>query len=247
MTEKLLNLMPNDLTVPFWAMFAAIGVGFVLWAIGAKISRSLFTLVFVAIGCLVGRRLPALFHWQIDGMATAVGAAVVMGVLGYSMHRIWVAILLGLTLATWGALAVWIIRAPSDPFPWPDIPDPFTPIDYAKSIWASLPGDVAHILPVVCGVLYASGFAMALLWHRLGRALLHSLLGATLLLSGLLLLVQSRYPQLMSRIPPRPWEQSAILGGVVLIGMGLQWMITWRKTAAPAPTIEPVPAPPAED
>src|SRR4051812_5264697 len=126
MIEKLLNLVPDDLTIPFWLMWTSIGAGLVLWAIGAKLSRSLFTLGFVAIGCLVGRRLPGIFSWQIDGMATAVGGAVVMGVLGYSMHRIWVAMFLGLTLATWGALAVWVLRGSSDPFAWPEMTNPIT-------------------------------------------------------------------------------------------------------------------------
>ncbi len=208
MIEKLLNLMPDDLTIPFWLMWTSIGAGFALWTMGAKFNRSLFTLGFVAVGCLVGRRLPGHFGWQIDGMATAVGAAVVMGVLGYTMHRIWTGMLLGIVLAIWGALAVWVVKGSSDPFPWPDIPDPFVAIEYAKSLWSTLPGEVAHLLPIVCGTLYVSGFVFALLWIRAGSALLHSLLGTTMLVGGLLFLGQSRFPQYMSRIPHQAWQQS---------------------------------------
>jgi hypothetical protein len=57
--------------------------GLVLWLVGARFSRSIFTLLGVAAGAWVGLRVPRWMGWEIDAMAIAIGGALVLGLAGY--------------------------------------------------------------------------------------------------------------------------------------------------------------------
>jgi len=96
MLREFLALLPESLGE--CSLGIAIGgalLGLVLWLAGARFSRSLVTLIGVAIGTSVGMRLPGWLGWSIDGMAIGVGGAVVLGASGYLLHRSWIGLYLG--------------------------------------------------------------------------------------------------------------------------------------------------------
>src|SRR5215218_9169883 len=109
MVQQLLPLLPKEIGQA--ALIAAlvgtfIGVG--LWLAGARFSRPLITLVTVSLGAVIGRALPGWMNWNVNSMAASVGGAVVLGMSGYVMHRVWVGLGLGLLLACWAALGTWV-------------------------------------------------------------------------------------------------------------------------------------------
>src|SRR5262245_56130142 len=109
MLLDLLQLLPTDPGGPV-LLTTMIGtvVGAALWLLGAKISRPLVTLLTVLGGAMIGMHLPQWFGWQISGAGPAVGGAVVLGVSGYVLHRMWVGIGLGSVLALWAAMGTWL-------------------------------------------------------------------------------------------------------------------------------------------
>src|SRR5258708_5565086 len=100
MLQELLGLFPDAVNRMTPALaFGIAGVGALLSLCGARVSRSLLTLVMVAVGTFVGMRLPRWFGWGIDPMGPAFGAAIVLGLGGYVFHRTFEGILLGVLLA----------------------------------------------------------------------------------------------------------------------------------------------------
>src|SRR5881394_1577497 len=93
------------------AAISIVGViaGLVLWLIGARFSRSIVTLIAVSIGALVGLRLPAWFSVPVGAWATAIGGALLLGISGYALHRMWVGAGLAFLLALWAGILVWNI------------------------------------------------------------------------------------------------------------------------------------------
>jgi hypothetical protein len=86
---------------------AGVLCGLVLWLVGARFSRGIVTLIAVSIGALVGLRLPAWFAVPLGAWATAVGGALLLGITGYALHRMWVRAGLAFLLALWSGILVW--------------------------------------------------------------------------------------------------------------------------------------------
>lgn len=256
MVDKLLILAPADVSlVPDWALLAAAAAGAVLYCCGARLSRVLYTVAFGAAGALVGYRLPDLAPAmaKYDPRMTAAGGAVVVGFIGYVFHRAWAATTLGVLLTAWAALATWVVAGPGEALTWPALPTlPVTQsslVAYAHSLWQSVPVDVQHYLPLACGTAYVAGLATTFLWPRFGIALLHTLLGSTLMVVAAVLYAHNHHPEWLEELPRQPWSQPAILGTVVLVGFGLQYRARRPRAAAAAPAPAPavVTVPPAED
>src|SRR5678815_5388750 len=102
MLQQLLPLLPKEAGTGA-LMIAITGalIGLGMWLIGARFSRPMVTLAAVAIGAVIGMRMPQWFNWTINGMGPAVGAAIVFGVSGFVGHRLWIGMGLGLVMAWW--------------------------------------------------------------------------------------------------------------------------------------------------
>src|SRR5450432_1535814 len=122
MVQELVNLLPRDAGV-FGLVIAIVGslVGVLIWLVGSRFSRPIVTLATVTLGAAIGMHLPRWFGWDISGAGPAVGAALVLGVTGYALHGMWVGIGLGTILASWTAMACWIVFRNGANLNWPAI------------------------------------------------------------------------------------------------------------------------------
>src|SRR5215213_10247635 len=69
MVQTLLPMLPREQgTMPLVFTLAAAGAGLLLWATGARFSRTIVTLTLVAMGAVVGDALPSIFGWGINAM-----------------------------------------------------------------------------------------------------------------------------------------------------------------------------------
>lgn len=231
MLQDLLPLLPHQLgTFALWIAMAGTCIGAGLWLSGARFSRSIITLLLVAIGALAGKSVPRWMGWSIDPMAMAVGGAMVLGASGYLLHRWWVGIGFGAVLATWSMAATWLILAHGTSWNWPPMDEFAAPWDYPGVVWSSLPPVMMQVLPWIAGAGMVSGVVFALMWPRVGIVLLYSMTGLSLLISMGLVSVQLQRPELLSLIPDQYVSQLLALGGLVGLGAGLQW---WLGPASP--------------
>lgn len=230
MLQELLPLLPREVGT-LAALLAITGtlLGAGLWLVGSRFSRSLITLLLVSLGGWVGLLLPRWCGWSIDGWAPAIGLAVLMGASGFFMHRLWVALGLGLVLAAWAAVAVWILCRGHGVWSLPKYDAGADAAAFAKSLWLSLPDGVRQYLPYACGMALLSGLLSALLWPRVGVVLLYSTGGVSMLVGLGLCTMNFARPQWLGALPAKSSSQLLVVLAMVAFGAVLQWNLAPSK------------------
>lgn len=227
MVQQLLPLLPHDIgqAALVAALFGTlVGVG--LWLAGARFSRPMITLLAVALGAILGRQLPGWMNWNINSMAASVGGAVVLGMSGFVLHRVWVGLGFGLLLACWAALATWVFAGGAGAnaeLTWPAVDQTTTVTSFAQGLWANVPDKVRDVAPYAAGGAMLSGFLAALLWPRVAVVLLYSALGTSLLVGMGLIAIENGRPQWITIVPAQTWAQVTTLLGIVAFGAVVQW------------------------
>lgn len=237
MLLDLIKLLPQDVdhgTVALAVIGAVLGVGF--WIAGVKFSRPLVTLVTVLGGAGIGMQMPRWFGWNVSGAGPAVGAAVVLGVSGFILHRMWIGLSLGLLLATWATLAIWLVMHGKTDWTWPAIDQSQPTCEYLKTLWQNVPSEVARLIPWAAGIAMIGALAAVILWPRLVTAVHWSALGLTLMTGlSLLTISHSDHRDWLEKVPPRALAQIGILFGMLLMGVAVQWKLSSsRGSAEPA-------------
>src|SRR5215211_6632961 len=105
MIQQLLSLLPKEInSLALMIAVAGAFLGGILWLGGSRFSRTLVTLISVSTGALIGLQFPKWFALGLEGWATAVLGALLFGISGYALHKVWVGLGLGLVLAGWAGL-----------------------------------------------------------------------------------------------------------------------------------------------
>jgi hypothetical protein len=217
----LLPHQPGTITM----IVAVIGCifGLALWIAGARFSRSILTLAAVALGTSIGLKLPLWCKWSIDPMGPAVGAAVVLGVSAYVLHRIWVGAWLGAILMVWSALVLWALRGRSFHWRWPQYDPAQTLPQYFHDLWHNVPESLHECLCFCAVAALLIGISAAWLWPRIGVALLWSAAGLSLLLPTAATAVSLFDPTALRHLPRQNSAQLALLVGLIAAGVVFQW------------------------
>lgn len=236
MVQELLPFLPSALTTEQAAgCVAGIAVGAVLWLAGAIWSRGIVTLLAVAAGGTLGLVVPRWQNWPMNAMSASVLGAVLLGVFAFVLPRIWVGLLLGVVLACWVALAAWMLCRAGQGWIWRqqwEVENMILP-EHLHDMWLRLPETVRRVLPYGAGGALLSGVSLSMLFPRLARVTCFAVTGVTIVFLSALVLVASRRPDWLGRIPPDTLTQAGILTGLALIGMLLQWqLLPSRKSAA---------------
>ena len=208
------------------AAFAGTAAGAVLWLAGSRFSRSLVTLLAVSLGAVIGLHLPARFGWAVDPMGVAFVGALALGLTGYLLHTTWIGMALSLTLAVWVGTAAWLTVGGGQRLHWPTL-DASAGVETAlAAVWRSLPGDLPRVMPVALAAALAGGIAITVLSPKLGRVLTYTLVGLSLLVvMGVTAMRMSR-PDWLALLPRSLPAQAAVLAGMVLAGVLVQWRLT---------------------
>jgi hypothetical protein len=224
-----------------WGLAVAAALaGMTFWLGGARFNRSVATLAGVLFGGVVGMELPRLMGWSISGMGPAVAGAMTLGVVGFMLHRAWVAMGLGLLLAALGGIVVWHMWGPGAQWTWPA--GGAGRRQWLMEVWTQLPPETRHRLPIIMGTALFTGVALGLLWTRGAMVLMYSLTGVSLL-AGLLLAATGgaiHHPQWLAG---HAGAQGALFAVLVAGGAALQW----RQSRRPAPVSDSAQEPWDED
>ncbi len=199
---------------------AGMALGATLWLAGARFSRSAITLLAVALGTEAGLHLPAWLGWSIDGMGTAIGGAVLLGLSGYLLHRGWIAAALGLVLAAWAWLLTSIVCGHGLQWPGAQNVNSLT-LRNLTSILAVL----TTALHIACASGIVLGILLTIFWPRFSQILAHSLLGVSLLLIAGLWMLQQRGSGWTGALPARASTQLLVLIGLAALGVLVQWCL----------------------
>ena len=227
MVQELLPLLPGVLTTEqALVCLLCLLAGVFLWLSGSLFSRGIVTLFAVALGALLGMYVPRWQLWPINSMALAVLGAVGFGVMAFLVQRLWMGLTLGMVLVLWAALGTWIQQRPAE---FVFLPrenwqtQHMTPPEHARDVFLRLPLEVQSVLPFAAATALMSGFAIAFMWPRLGRALGMSMLGVTMCVFFGLVLVSTQHAAWLKYIPAQPTSQAGMLVGLVMMGLLAQW------------------------
>jgi len=228
MLREAIALLPDIVArCPLGTALAFCALGVVLWAAGGRVSRSILGLVAVAGGAVVGLHIPEWFGWQVEGMAIAVGAALVLGSTAIFMHRTCLGLLLGIAMSLWAAIGTWIFLCPTDAtWDWRSAHWEGDMVQYLHQLWQALPPGMNRIFPSACLAGFASGVTVAVFFPKFGKVLTHSLVGITLvaLMGGIA--ASAARPHWLGAVPGSNAAQGLALIGLVLLGALIQWQIT---------------------
>jgi hypothetical protein len=234
MLQDFLQLIPDEPTTVAMVI-AMIGtvVGAALWLLGAKMSRPTVTLFTVLSGAALGMHLPQWFGWNISGAGPAVGAAVVLGVSGFVLHRAWIGIGLGSLMALWTAVAIWLCLHGTQEWNWPGFNPGDTLWSYMRESWTLVPTEVAKMLPYACGMALVAGLAATILWPRLATAIHWSVLGVSMVVTMGITAMAFGAHAWLNHLPQQSWAQIATLAVMVGIGTVIQWQLQPKPAAPP--------------
>jgi hypothetical protein len=219
--DTLQSLSPEALKA---TILIAAALGVAVWFFGARFSRSIIPLCLFSIGGLVGLHLPEWYGWSIQGWATALGAALVLGLWGYLMHRLWIGVGLGALLAMWSCVAFCIAIMGDQRWNLPDYTSSIPPQEYLRVLWMTLPQQIAR--PLACGSAAAMLAGLFASWHwpRLTLVFLYSMIGATLLAIAAVIASQFQ-PAWVKFLPKMMSQRLGLLAAVVICGATLQWWL----------------------
>jgi hypothetical protein len=215
--------------------------GAALWIAGVKVSRPLVTLVTVLLGATIGMQLPRWFGWQISGAGTAVGGAVVLGVSGFVLHRMWVGIGLGLVLALWAACAMWLTMSNGASWSWPEWSESSACCEYLTDAWANVPPNIARFLPYAAIVAMVSAIASCIIWPKLTTVTAWSAIGLTMCIGLMTASIAMTHRDWLDRAPQHTWVQLASLAGLLFVGAAVQWKLSPKSKSSSSPSPKPKP------
>jgi hypothetical protein len=213
--------------------------GLIMWLVGARFSRGIVTLIAVSIGALVGLRMPHWFHVPLGAWATAVGGALLLGITGYALHRMWVGAGLAVLLALWAGILVWNIYCSGRVGTFPDRLAGMGIDEYWTQVWNSLPRDFRRITPFLCGLAVIFGVTVSVFWSRAAAVMLYSVLGVSVLMIMGMFAIAISTPTLLRILPSQTGSQIATFGGMVLFGTIVQWWTSPRAVVEDQITIMP--------
>ena len=213
--------------------------GLIMLLVGARFSRGIITLIAVSIGALVGLRMPHWFSVPLGAWATAVGGALLLGITGYALHKMWVGAGLAVLLALWAGILVWNIYCSGRVGTFPERLAGMGIDEYWSQVWNSLPRDFRRITPFLCGMAVVFGLTVSIFWSRAAAVMLYSVLGVSLLMiMGMMGIAVSR-PSLLGILPSQTGSQIATFGGMVLFGTIVQWWTSPRAVVEEQFTVKP--------
>jgi hypothetical protein len=225
MFDLFLSSLPRDaLAGVKWASLAAAVVGGVLWLFGSRFSQAFLALAGVGAGAWLGLKLPAWFSLPIGGWASACAAALILGLLGYVLDRLWVGIGLGLLLAAWAAFGMLVNHKLY--YAFPAIQPHQSATEYLATAYRHVPDHVRRILPVMAGLTIGATLAMMLWLPRASLYLFYSLFGVTCLAVFGLAVARLSRASLLRIYPDRQTTQLLVALGMTLFGFVVQWRLS---------------------
>jgi hypothetical protein len=231
MLHQLLQLLPHRLLqartiVLVWGNV----VGMLLWMLGGRFSRLMLTVLAIAAGASVGVRLPHVFGLLIEPRFAGMFCAIGLGTAAYLFHRTLVGTGLGALVAIWAVTAAWIrFDGPNQWQPTGLYWSSASLLADVTKCWQALPGKLGLVLPYAGGGGFSIGALTGVLWSRLGRCLLYSLIGTTLILATGLPLASRLRPGWLEVARRSPQTQPLYLAAFVCVGVAAQWCLTGRR------------------
>ena len=166
-------------------------------------------------------------------MGPAVGGAIVIGVSGFLLHRMWIGLALGPVLSMWALLILWAVTAQGQTWERPPVDESTTIATYAPELWQALPIDFTRLAGYVSAAAMITGLAATLLWPRVGTVVLFSAIGVSMLtIMGLVAMEMGR-PQWLDHLPAETVSQVVTLAALVAFGAVVQWRTAPAKIAPP--------------
>ncbi|MBN1489693.1 MAG: hypothetical protein JXA69_07230 [Phycisphaerae bacterium] len=234
----------GGLPVPTWVAVVTVVLGLLLSLAGAQLVRTVFTLAFLGGGAAAGAVVAERFDVSVIA-GIAIGA-VILGIIGYLLFRLWIA---GLTGVVAAVVAAVVTAAPQLPGLWEAFESHRTRggapageyrllsaeqqqanadldlVEYAQlflEFTRTQQPELVHRAMFVAAVALVLGIIIALLVHRWAMVLGTIALGTVLTLAGAWLLAYRHWPAPIDWCREQPRWALGALGVWLIIAIACQ-------------------------
>jgi hypothetical protein len=246
MFKQILDLLPADPqgVVVTTVVAIAIGLGTLTALLGALHSRLTMSLIMLAVGAGLGNMLSIRVQWDMNPGIAIGGCAILLGLLGYFLHRFWVALNLGVLVACVSLFILYDQTQPSR------ISSPTTttvevapsPREQILSTWRGSTPGFRSMAPWVGAAALAVAGVLGYCFPRFGMALLYSLGGTLLTLAAIRLGHASDQITWLEAFKTGPMTTAAFGFCLLLVGFLTQMALLYRHPKEPAPANADEPA-----
>lgn len=233
MFEQILRMIPSDPNGVLLTTIVAIaiGIGSLTALLGALHSRATMALVMLGIGALLGFNVPRWLQWDLDVSVMISISAVVFGLVGFLLHRVCVACLLGTLVA---CVSLAILADQTQPVEQPaatQIQQTATLPEMAAVRWSGSPAAFRSAAPWVAMGTYIAFALIGLIFPRFGMAALYALGGTLLTLSAIKLGHASDQIHWLDSFKTGPMTTAAMAMTLLLVGFLVQMALLFRPGA----------------
>jgi len=233
--DDLVNFVPADVSAAVaWLFAGGALIGAALWLVGARLGRSLLTLLMVGAGAAVGLRLPTWLGLPISAWTSAIALALFLGIVAFALHRLWTAVGLGILLAIWAGAVAARLYPPDAGFSLRQLLEAGSLAETLWRAWSAMPVELRRVGLFAIAAAIACGISMGLIWPRLTGYVFWSLVGVSAMIVCGRAALESISPELLAYLPRRLTSQCLSVGGIVLFGALVQWQTAPRPTPARA-------------
>ncbi len=236
--KQLIESLPADpngvLTTVVVAM--GIGIGALTALLGALHSRVTISLMMLSLGAVLGVWVPSSLGMEIDRAITISIGSVVFGLLGYLLHRVCVAVGLGV-LATIASMAILYEHTrPIDTAASGAVDLGTSFLAVARSLWETAPENFRSLAPWVALATFLVATILGLIFRKFGMAALYSLGGTMLTLFCIRLGHASDKITWLDSLKSGPMTIAALGMAMLLVGFMTQMVLLHRPTTEPEPS-----------
>ena len=231
MFKEVLDMLPPDSTgtVVTTVVAVGIGIGALTALLGALHSRVTMALLMCALGSLLGATLPSRLSLGINTPVAICVMAIALGLVGFLLHRICVALCLGMVFAIVAMMVMYDQTTPVTYPPLVDIPLKATMGETVGNAWHNATPLFRSTSLWISSVVFVVLSIMGFFFPKFGMAALYSMTGTILLLFAIALGHNSPSIHWLDSLRSGPMTTAALGFTVLLLGFVSQIVLLYRQ------------------
>lgn len=239
MFQHLIDQMPPDPSGVVITMVVAMGIGLgaLTALLGSLHSRPTMALMMLSIGAVLGYAIPTWLNWNINYSVAIGAAAIIFGLIGFLLHRLCVALALGMLIASISIIITYDQTKPLEHLdtstPQEQVQVSDTTAGIIHSAWTDATPRFRSLAVWIGIAAFSIASLLGFALPKFGMAVLYSVGGTVLTLFAIKLGHTSDKIHWLDSIKTGPMTIASLGLAMVLLGFLTQTALLYRPESAP--------------